>query len=143
MSYMAILRTHYKIVSSKESLCIGEENDIFFRKLDNDFLSRETPYEMIYYNRSNGILVQEKRENYFDFSDDDVTFDLNFKRIYLWFKYFENWQTSVDGDVLYIILRMRNKNSIQTQQKIVLWFKWLHQIIRQTIEIMTREKHTH
>ena len=74
-------RTHYKVVSSKRPLCFGEENDMFFRKLDNDFLSREreTPDEMIYYNTSNGIQVQEKRENYFDFSDDDVTFDYNSK----------------------------------------------------------------
>ena len=72
-------RTHYKVVSSERPLCIGEEKDIFFRKLDNDFLSGETPDEMIYYNTSNGIQVQEKRENYFDFSDDDVTFDFNLK----------------------------------------------------------------
>jgi hypothetical protein len=72
-------RTHYKVVSSKRPLCIGEENDMFLRKLDNDFLSRETPDKMIYYNTSNGIEVQEKRENYFDFSDEDVTFDFTLK----------------------------------------------------------------
>jgi len=72
-------RTHYKVVSSKRPLCVGEENDMFFRKLDNDFLSRETPDGMIYYNTSNGIQLQEKRENHFDFGDDDVTFDFNLK----------------------------------------------------------------
>jgi hypothetical protein len=47
--------------------------------LDDDFLSRETPDDMIYYNKSKSILVQEKRENYFDYSDVDVAIDFNLK----------------------------------------------------------------
>ena len=39
---------YYKIVSGKRPLCIGGENNIFPRKLDDDFLSRETPDDMIY-----------------------------------------------------------------------------------------------
>ena len=76
---MAIMRTHYEVVSIKRPLCIGEENDKIARKLENDFLSRETSEDMIYYNKSNGILVQEKRENYIDFSDADAAIDFNLK----------------------------------------------------------------
>jgi hypothetical protein len=76
---MAIMRTHYEVVSTKRPLCIGEENDKFPRKLENDFLSRDTSDDMIYYNKSNGILVQEKRENYIDFSDADAAIDFNLK----------------------------------------------------------------
>ena len=76
---MAIMRTHYEVVSTKRRLCIGEENDTFPRNLENDFLSRETSDDMIYYNKSNGILVQEKRENYIDFSDAYAAIDFNFK----------------------------------------------------------------
>lgn len=76
---MAIMRTLYEVVSTKRPLCIGEENDKFPRKLENDFLSRETSDDMIYYNKSNGILVQEKRENYIDFSDVDAAIVFNFK----------------------------------------------------------------
>ena len=76
---MAIMRTHYEVVSTKRPLCIGEENDKIARKLENDFLSRETSEDMIYYNKSNGILVQEKRENYIDFSDADAAIDFNLK----------------------------------------------------------------
>jgi hypothetical protein len=70
---------YYKVVSGKRPLCIGGENNIFPRKLDDDFLSRETPDDMIYYNKSKSILVQEKRENYFDYSDVDVAIDFNLK----------------------------------------------------------------
>lgn len=73
------MRTHYEVVSTKRPLCIGEENDKFPRKLENDFLSRDTSDDMIYYNKSNGILVQEKRENYIDFSDADAAIDFNLK----------------------------------------------------------------
>ncbi len=76
---MAIMRTHYEVVSTKRPLCIGEENDKIARKLENDFLSREMSENMIYYNKSNGILVQEKRENYIDFSDADAAIDFNLK----------------------------------------------------------------
>jgi hypothetical protein len=77
---MAIMRTHYEVVSTKRPLYyIGEENDKFPRKLENDFLSRDTSDDMIYYNKSNGILVQEKRENYIDFSDADAAIDFNLK----------------------------------------------------------------
>ena len=76
---MAIMRTHYEVVSTKRPLYIGEENDKFPRKLENDILSRDTSDDMIYYNKSNGILVQEKRENYIDFSDADAAIDLNLK----------------------------------------------------------------
>ena len=76
---MAIMRTHYEVVSTKRPLCIGEENDKFPRKLENDFLSRDTSDDMIYYNKSNGILVQEKRENYIYFSDADAAIDFNLK----------------------------------------------------------------
>lgn len=76
---MTIMRTHYEVVSTKRPLCIGEENDKIARKLENDFLSRETSEDMIYYNKSNGILVQEKRENYIDFSDADAAIDFNLK----------------------------------------------------------------
>ncbi|MCD6037540.1 MAG: hypothetical protein K0S67_1428 [Nitrososphaeraceae archaeon] len=70
---------YYKVVSGKRPLCIGGENNIFPRKLDDDFLSREMPDDMIYYNKSKSILVQEKRENYFDYSDVDVAIDFNLK----------------------------------------------------------------
>ena len=73
------MRTHYEVVSTKRPLCIGEENNKFPRKLENDFLSRDTSDDMIYYNKSNGILVQEKRENYIDFSDADAAIDFNLK----------------------------------------------------------------
>ena len=73
------MRTHYEVVSTKRPLCFGEENDKFPRKLENDFLSRDTSDDMIYYNKSNGILVQEKRENYIDFSDADAAIDFNLK----------------------------------------------------------------
>jgi hypothetical protein len=76
---MAIMRTHYEVVSTKRPLCIGEENDKFARKLENDFLSREMSEDMIYYNKNNGILVQEKRENYIDFSNADAAIDFNLK----------------------------------------------------------------
>ena len=76
---MAIMRTQYEVVSTKRLLCIGEENDTFPRNLEKDFLSRETSDDMIYYNKSNGILVQEKRENYIDFSDADAAINFNFK----------------------------------------------------------------
>jgi hypothetical protein len=39
---------YYKVVSGKRPLCIGGENNIFPRKLDDDFLSRETLDDMIY-----------------------------------------------------------------------------------------------
>jgi hypothetical protein len=68
---------YYKVVSGKRPLCIGGENNIFPRKLDDDFLSREMPDDMIYYNKS--ILLQEKRENYFDYGDVDVAIDFNLK----------------------------------------------------------------
>lgn len=78
MSYMAILTTYYKVVSGKRPLCFGEENNIFPRKkLDDDFLSRETLDDMIHYNKSKSILVQEKRENYFNYSDIDAAIDFN------------------------------------------------------------------
>ena len=77
---MAIMRTHYEVVSTKRPLYIGEENDKFPRKLENDFLSRELSDDMMYYNKSNGIQVQEKRENYIDFSDADAAIDFNLKR---------------------------------------------------------------
>ena len=73
------MRTHYEVVSTKRPLYKGEENDKFPRKLENDFLSRDTSDDMIYYNKSNGILVQEKRENYIDFSDADAAIDFNLK----------------------------------------------------------------
>jgi hypothetical protein len=76
---MTIMRTHYEVVSTKRPLCIGEENDKFRRKLENKLLSRETSDDMIYNNKSNGILVQEKRKNYIDFSDVDAAIDFNFK----------------------------------------------------------------
>ena len=77
---MAIMRTLYEVVSTKRPVCIGEENDKFPRKLENDFLSRETLDDMIYYNKSNGILVQEKRENYIDYNNNvDVAIDFNLK----------------------------------------------------------------
>ena len=76
---MAIMRTQQEVVSTKRPLCIGEENDKFPRKLENDFLSRELSYDMMYYNKSNGIQVQEKRENYIDFSDADAAIDFNLK----------------------------------------------------------------
>ena len=73
------MRTHYEVVSTKRPLCIGEDNDKFRRKLENKLLSRETSDDMIYNNKSNGILVQEKRENYIDFSDADAEIDFNLK----------------------------------------------------------------
>ena len=76
---MAIMRTQYEVVSTKRLLCIGEENDTFPRNLEKDFLSRETSEDMIYYNKSNGILVQEKRENYIDLSNTHAEIDFNFK----------------------------------------------------------------
>lgn len=75
------MRTHYEVVSTKRPLCIGEDNDKFRRKLENKLLSRETSDDMIYNNKSNGILVQEKRENYIYFADADAdaAIDLNLK----------------------------------------------------------------
>jgi hypothetical protein len=70
-------KNYYKVVSGKRPLCIGGENNIFPRKLDDDFLSREMPDDMIYNNNSKSILVQEKRENYFDYSDVDVAVGFN------------------------------------------------------------------
>lgn len=69
------MRTHYEVVSTKRPLCIGEDNDKFRRKLENKLLSRETSDDMIYNNKSNGILVQEKRENYIYFNDADADAD--------------------------------------------------------------------
>lgn len=78
---MAIMRTHYEVVSTKRPLCIGEDNDKFRRKLENKLLSRETSDDMIYNNKSNGILVQQKRENYiyFNDADADAAMDFNLK----------------------------------------------------------------
>lgn len=76
---MTIMRTHYEVVSIKRPLCIGEENDKFRRKLENKLLSRETSDDMIYNNKSNGILVQQKRENYIYFNDADAAIDFNLK----------------------------------------------------------------
>ena len=76
---MAIMRTHYEVVSTKPPLYIGEENGTFSRNLENDFLSRETSDDMIYYNKNNGILVKEERKNYIDFSDADAAIDFIFK----------------------------------------------------------------
>lgn len=73
------MRTHYEVVSTKRPLCIGKENDTFPRNLENDILSREMCDDMIYYNKSNGILVKEERENYIDFSHADAAIDFNFK----------------------------------------------------------------
>lgn len=75
---MTIMRTHYEVVSTKRPLCIGEDNDKFRRKLENKLLSRETSDDMIYNNKSNGILVQEKRENYIYFSDADADAAIDF-----------------------------------------------------------------
>ena len=47
--------------------------------MENDFLSRELSDEMMYYNKSNGIQVHEKRENYIDFSDANAAIDFNLK----------------------------------------------------------------
>ena len=69
------MRTHYEVVSTKRPLCIGEDNDKFRRKLENKLLSRETSDDMIYNNKSNGILVQQKRENYIYFNDADADAD--------------------------------------------------------------------
>jgi hypothetical protein len=76
---MTIMRTYYDVVSTKRPLCIGEENDKFRRKFENNFLSREMSDDMIYNNKSNGILVQEKREKYIYFSDTDAAIDFNLK----------------------------------------------------------------
>jgi hypothetical protein len=76
---MTIMRTHYEVVSIKRPLCIGEENDKFRRKLENKLLSRETSDDMIYNNKSNGILVQEKREKYIYFNGADAAIDFNLK----------------------------------------------------------------
>jgi hypothetical protein len=76
---MTIMRTHYEVVSIKRPLCIGEENDKFRRKLENKLLSRETSDDMIYNNKSNDILVQEKREKYIYFNDADAAIDFNLK----------------------------------------------------------------
>src|ERR687895_1151370 len=76
---MTIMRTHYEVVSTKRPLYMGEENDKFHRKLENNLLSRETSDDMIYNKKSNGILVQEKRENYIYFSDADAAIDFNLK----------------------------------------------------------------
>ena len=75
------MRTHYEVVSTKRPLCIGEDNDKFRRKLENKLLSRETSDDMIYNNKSNGILVQQKRENYIYFNDADAdgAIDFNLK----------------------------------------------------------------
>lgn len=73
---MTIMRTHYEVVSIKRPLCIGEENDKFRRKLENKLLSRETSDDMIYNNKSNDILVQEKREKYIYFNDAAIDFNL-------------------------------------------------------------------
>ncbi|HZC47958.1 MAG TPA: hypothetical protein VE244_02740 [Nitrososphaeraceae archaeon] len=51
---------YYKVVSGKRPLYIGGENNIFPRKLDDDFLSTETLDDMIY-------------------SDVDVAIDFNLK----------------------------------------------------------------
>jgi hypothetical protein len=76
---MTIMRTHYEVVSIKRPLCIGEENDKFRRKLENKLLSRETSDDMIYNNKSNDILVREKREKYIYFNDADAAIDFNLK----------------------------------------------------------------
>ncbi|HET6799808.1 MAG TPA: hypothetical protein VFH25_04525 [Nitrososphaeraceae archaeon] len=76
---MTIMRTHYEVVSTKRPLCIGEDNDKFRRKLENKLLSRETSDDMIYNNKSNGILVQEKREKYIYFNGADAAIDFNLK----------------------------------------------------------------
>ncbi len=76
---MTIMRTHYEVVSIKRPLCIGEENDKFRRKLENKLLSRETSDDMIYNNKSNDILVQEKREKYIYFNGADAAIDFNLK----------------------------------------------------------------
>ncbi len=66
---------YYKVVSGKRPLWIGGENNIFPRKLDEDFSKRETPDDMILYNKSTGILVQDKRENHIDYNNVDVAID--------------------------------------------------------------------
>ncbi len=70
---------YYKVVSGKQPLWIGGENNIFPRKLDEDFSKRETPDDMIHYNKSTSILVQNKRENYIDYNNVDVAIDFNLK----------------------------------------------------------------
>ena len=58
---------------------IGGENNIFPKKLDQDFSKREKPDDMIHYNKSTSILVQDKRENYVDYNNVDEAIDFNLK----------------------------------------------------------------
>ena len=70
---------YYKVVSAKRPLLIGGENNIFPRKLDENFSKRETPDDMIHCNKSTSILVQDRREIYVDYNNVDVAVDFNLK----------------------------------------------------------------